>query len=184
MDHTTFDHLARRLGTPLTRRAGLGLALTAALGHVVTDEPGADGKGKRRKKRKKTQKTQGCPDSMIDCGGGVCVADGTCCPGEKPCDGGCIRARECCPHTERSCPGGVCVANDACCPIMEERCGAECCVLGEEAEQGAPRPGGEGMTEGGEAVGIHGEPPGRGSGNEADPGPALHPFAADGNTAR
>lgn len=132
MDHAAFDHLARHLGSSLTRRTGLGLALGAALSRVVMDEPGAAGKGKgKKKRRKKKQQKRGCPDTHIDCGDGVCVADGECCPGEKPCGGGCIRARECCPHTERACPSGVCVRKDACCPIVEERCGAGCCGLGE-----------------------------------------------------
>jgi hypothetical protein len=138
MDHATFDRLTRRLGTPSTRRTGISLALSAALGLFVTDEPGVDGKGKNKKKRqkKKKQAKRGCPETSIDCGGGVCVPDGKCCPGEKPCGGGCIRVRDCCPHTERSCPNGVCVAKDACCPIVETACGSECCGDFEECCNG------------------------------------------------
>jgi hypothetical protein len=144
MDHATFDRLIRHLGTTSTRRTGLGLVLGTAggvlAGLFVTDEPGADGKGKNRnknKRKKKKRTKQACPDTSTDCGGGVCAGAGECCPGEKPCGGGCIRARECCPYTERPCPSGVCVSKDACCPITEERCGAECCGLGSECCNGA-----------------------------------------------
>jgi hypothetical protein len=135
MDHDTFDRLTRRLGTPSTRRTGLGLALGAALSLFVTDEPGVDGKGKNKRKKKKKAKRE-CPDNTTDCGGGVCAPAGECCPGEKTCGGGCIRAQDCCPHTERSCPNGVCVPKGACCPIVEEACGSECCLLGEECCNG------------------------------------------------
>lgn len=166
MDHAAFDHLARRLGAPATRRTGLGLALGAASTLAVlfgADEPGAEGKGKNRKKPRNKNKHKGkkkkdkppppkppCPAAMTDCGEGVCVPDGECCPWEKPCGAGCINAESCCPHTERTCPHGACVAlggccpdterpcvsggcvaKDACCPIVEEACGDTCCVLGE-----------------------------------------------------
>jgi hypothetical protein len=149
MDHATFDDLARRLGTTSTRRTGLGLALGAAGGALasffLTDDPGADGtgkkqkknksnngnKGKKKKKKKQPRPAQPCPGTMTDCGEGVCVPDGSCCPWEKPCGEGCINAQSCCPHTERACPDGGCVAKDACCPIVEETCGDECCDLSE-----------------------------------------------------
>jgi hypothetical protein len=137
MDHTTLDVLARQLGATLSRRAGLGLVLGAALaGLGLMDERVAEGKRKRRKKRKKKRARRACPESAIDCGRGVCVKDGECCPGEKVCGGGCIRNDQCCPHTERQCPGGSCVRKDACCPVVEERCGAECCKPGEECCNG------------------------------------------------
>lgn len=137
MDTDTFDRLARTLGSLSTRRAGLSLALGAALGLVITDEHDADGKGKSRKKRKKKQAKRKCPDSSTDCGGGVCVPEGDCCPGEKPCGGGCIRARDCCPYTERACLHGGCVAKDACCPTGEQACGTECCGPFEECCNGS-----------------------------------------------
>ncbi|MDQ2654216.1 MAG: hypothetical protein M3Z20_14380 [Chloroflexota bacterium] len=167
MDHATFDNLARELATTSTRRARLGLALGAAGGALaslfLTDDPGAEGKGKkqnkghrgkkehkRKKKKKQPQPDQPCPGTMTDCGEGVCVPDGECCPWEKPCGEGCLNAQSCCPHTERTCPNGKCVATgaccpdtertcpnggcvakDACCPIIEEVCGDECCDFSE-----------------------------------------------------
>ena len=162
MDHARFDHLTRRLGATATRRTSLGLALGVAGGALASrftpGVPDAEGRGKRRKntrgkhkKKKKTPPAQPpapCPGAMTDCGSGVCVPDGACCPWEKPCGEGCIHAESCCPYTERTCPNGGCVAkggccpherpcisggcvaHDACCPIVEEARGAECCTLG------------------------------------------------------
>jgi hypothetical protein len=62
MDDSTFDRLTRFLGTTPTRRDGIGLAITAALGAVASllDSDGADarerGNGKRHGKRPTNRK--------------------------------------------------------------------------------------------------------------------------------
>jgi hypothetical protein len=161
MDHVSFDRLTMRLATASTRRTGLGLLLGVAGGALadlfLSDDPGTEAKGKKGKKGKKSKgkgkkggkgkgkkkknkrpqpppkqpPDQPCPGNMTDCGEGVCVPEGSCCPWEKPCGEGCLNAESCCPHTERECPGGACVAKDACCPLVEETCGDECCGLSE-----------------------------------------------------
>ena len=144
VENVAFDRFARLLGTTRRRRTALGLVLGTAMGGLTAllemPDAGARGKGKKKKKKKKEQKPPeqlvACPDDMVDCGEGVCVPAGECCPWEKPCGEGCIQSPLCCPETERQCAGGTCAPKGTCCPIIEEPCGTGCCLFGTECCHG------------------------------------------------
>jgi hypothetical protein len=159
MDDRRFDALTRTLagGEPDTRRTLLRLLAGGALGAVarfglaeaIEAKPGGNhrrrgslrtesrGKGKGKDKGRdkgKGPKGQRCSPRCADRGGrccpdGSCAAQGSCCPGEKRCGGGCINQKSCCPSTEKECPGHRCVAKELCCP-GERKCDDGECVSG------------------------------------------------------
>jgi hypothetical protein len=76
-----------------------------------------------------------------DCGNGVCVWDGECCPDKYRCDDGtCVDPLdECCPE-QKPCPGGSCVGADECCPGQKTCPGYAECFAEEDCCPGALPP--------------------------------------------
>jgi hypothetical protein len=64
-----------------------------------------------------------CPSTLKDCGGGVCIQPGTCCPGkEQACGDKCIPSADCCSDMECTVQNQKCnLTNNKCECAMDER---------------------------------------------------------------
>jgi hypothetical protein len=118
MDQVTFDALARRAATRLTRRGAVAVVLSAALADL-TPTPSDARAGNRKKKRGKPRVNQfGCVNVGNRCRGNNSLCCSGICQGRKPKKGEKDRSR-CVGHDALSCQAGQdsCSGTDVACSL-------------------------------------------------------------------